>query len=335
MAEKTSPTFYLFYGNDEIALDEAVKRLRAGMDDGPEADLNISEYDGESASVPEIVNAARSMPFLADKRLILVRGLVAHLTRKGAGETGKAAMQRLLDELPNLPATARLVLIERENLRKDAALVKLAATHERGFCREFTVPENSTGWIIDRAKRSYDARLEPAAAAALATVTGGDLRAADSELCKLALYVGTERPITEADVILLTPYVAEANVFNLVDALAEGDARTALTLMHSALEQDRSDPGFRLFALIVRQFRMLLLAREHLSSGGSPKDLATVLKAHPFAAEKAGKQSRNFQVEHLERIYRRLQRYDLEMKTGRIEPRLALELLVASLSRAG
>lgn len=74
MAEKTSPTFYLFYGNDEIALDEAVKRLRAGMDDGPEADLNISEYDGESASVPEIVNAARSMPFLADKRLILVRG---------------------------------------------------------------------------------------------------------------------------------------------------------------------------------------------------------------------------------------------------------------------
>lgn len=328
-----SPTFYLLYGEDDLSRDEALKQIRASMGDGPEADMNTSEFDGESASVPEILNSAKSFPFLSDKRLVIVKGLITHLMRKGAGETGKKQLERLLNELPNLPSYARLVMVERGNLRSNSKIVKLA--QKEGYCRAFEAPKDSTAWIQHRAKEEYNAQIDARAAVALASITGNDLRRADNELVKLVSYVNDDRPITEADVAVLTPYVAEANVFDMVDALSTGDGRTALSLMHQVLEQDPGDPGFRLFSLITRQFRLLLLVREHLDNGGSPnnKVIASALGIHPYPAQKLAVQSRAFDVPQLEQIYRRLQQYDHDMKTGRIKPRLALELLVASLAK--
>jgi DNA polymerase-3 subunit delta len=335
MTEKATPTFYLLYGDEDMARTDAVKKIRASMGSSTEADLNISEYDGESASVHEILNAARSFPFLADKRLVIVRGLIAHLTRKGAGEAAKKDMETLLETLPNLPNYARLVLVERENLRKDSKLVKLASSHEKGYCKHFEAPKDSTDWILKRAKNEYNATMELDAARALASVTGSDLRRADNELVKLVSYVEGERPINEKDVILLTPYVAEANVFDMVDALATGNGARALTLLNTSLEQDPSDPGFGLLALITRQFRLLLLTREHLASGGSAvgSAIAEAIGINSsWQAEKLSKQSRAFSVSELEKVYRRLQKYDQDIKTGRIEIRLALDLFIASMT---
>ena len=95
-----------------------------------------------------------------------------------------------------------------------------------------------------------------------------DLLRADNELCKLVSYVNGERPISEEDVAALTPYVPEANVFEMVDALAAGNGARALELIQQSLHDDPKDPGFRLFALIVRQFRLLLMTRDHIAQGG-------------------------------------------------------------------
>ena len=326
----TTPTFYLFHGDDDMAIEDAVKQLRASMGDDANADMNISDYQGEEVSVAKVLNDVRSYPFLADKRLVVVKGFVAHLMRTSAG---KEQLDMLIEAVPTLPPHARLVLVEREKLRSNLKIVTTAEKH--GFCREYSVPKDATGWIMNRAKSEYAAAIEPQAAAALASVIGTDLRAADNELVKLVSYVDGERAISEKDVALLTAYVAEANVFDMVDALATGNGQVALSLMHHSLEQDPSDPGFRLFSLITRQFRLLLLAREYLDGGGSSNNnaVAQVLGIHPYPAGKVAVQSRRFNVEQLEKIYRRLQLYDVEMKTGKIKPRLALELLVASLSK--
>lgn len=325
-----TPTFYLLYGDDDLAIEEQVKAMRASMGDGPNADMNISEYDGEAVSVAKVLNDVRSYPFLADKRLVIVKGMVNALMRTNAG---KEDLERLIADVPTLPAHARLVLVEREKLRSDLRIVKTA--RDKGFCREYAVPENTSDWIRQRVKSEYGAQIDPAAAEALASVTGNDLRRADNEIIKLITYVDGERPISEADVALLTPYVADASVFDMVDALAEGNGRTALSLMNTVLEQEPGDPGFRLFSMIARQFRLLMLVREHLDSGGSAKntDIARILKIHPFPAGKLAVQSRRFSLAQLEKIYRTLQQNDVDMKTGRIEPRLALELLVASLGK--
>src|SRR5690606_37039672 len=114
-----------------------------------------------------------------------------------------------------------------------------------------------------------------------------------------------------------------------------GNGKTALSLMNQVLDQDLSDPGFRLFTLIARQFRLLLLAREHLDNGGSSDKnaIASILKIHPYPGGKVAVQSRRFDLDQLENIYRRIQQYDVDVKTGKIHIRFALELLVASLGK--
>ncbi len=324
-------TFYLFHGDDDLRIDEEVGAMLAKMREQPNGDLNTAEFDGTQTTVPEMLGAALAYPFLADKRLVIVRGMIGWVTRKGAGETGKQAVAALTDALPTLPDWARVVFVERGKLPDSNKILKLAQTDPNGFEQAFTTPKDSTGWIVKRAKDLYGAQIEPAAASALASVTTGDLRRADNELLKLVSYTGTDRPITEADVALLTPYVAEASMFEMVDALAEGRGKTAVSLVYRLLDQDAD--VFGLYGMITRQFRLLLLAKEHLDSGGYPKDIASAISVHPYVADKLAKQTRSFTLAQLETIYRALQDYDLKMKTGQIEPRLALDLLIAGLTR--
>ncbi|GAB4512536.1 MAG: hypothetical protein OHK0046_12220 [Anaerolineae bacterium] len=323
-------TFYIFHGDDDLSIDEAVIQMRKGM--GENGDLNTTEFDGAVASVPEIINAVTSFPFLSDKRLVIVKGLLTWLTRKGAGDAGKEGLQRLENELPALPDYARLVIVERETLPEKNAIVQLAGKLENGYIKQFTAPQDPTGWILKRARSEYGVEIDQQAAAALAAVTVEDLRRADNELVKLVSYVGEAARITEADVAALTPYVPEANIFKMVDAIAEGKGQLALQLLHRLMADKDQDP-FSLYGMIVRQFRLLLLAKEHLSMGGSPGGIAQALKVRPFVAQNLAKQTRGFTLQDLERIYRGLLDTDIKMKTGRVEPALALDLFIASLAR--
>lgn len=329
MAQPTK-TFYIFYGADDLSVDEAVQKLRGGM--GDNGDLNTSEFDGASATVPEIINAVSSYPFLADKRLVIVRGMIAHITRKGAGETGKKAVEQLLTSLPTLPDYARLVFVERGDLSEKDKLVQLAQNAPNGLAKSFAAPRDMAAWITKRARDAYEVEMQPAAAAALAEVVGDDLRRADNEVLKLACYVVPGHAITEYDVAALTPYVAEANIFRMVDAMAEGRGQVALQLMHRLL-QDKNNTAFSLYGMITRQFRNLLLAREYLSSGGGVNGLVSAVGVPPGAVQSLSRQSRAFTVEELENIYHTLLDYDVKMKTGGIDPDLALDLLVTGLSR--
>jgi DNA polymerase-3 subunit delta len=319
---------YLYYGEDDLSREEATRVLMAQVGGDPSA---TSLHEGTELNVAQIVSMARSLPMFAERRTLIIKDLLSFLTTRG--EAGKHAVEQLVEGVASLPESACLVLVERGELRKDNKFLKFANQHERCSVKYFDAPKDSTEWIIRRTKGEYGAQITPQAAHALATVVGNDLRRADNELVKLVSYVDSKRPIEEADVALLTPYVAEANAFKLVDALIGGDAKTAMRLIHITLQQDPSDPGFRLFGLIVSQFRSLLLVREYLSDGGHTRDMASSLGIHPFVAEKLSKQSRAFSLEDLEDVYRRLHCYDVDMKTGKISPELALDLLVAQLAR--
>ncbi len=331
MAAKSPKTFYILHGDDDFSLEQEVSNLRSKMGDD-NGDLNTSEFEGSEASAAEVINAVSSYPFLSDKRLVIVKGMISWITRKGAGETGKKAVELLAAALPTLPEWARLVFVERQALPDSNKLVKLGRELENGFEKAFGAPKDSTGWILRRAKDAYNAEIQPPAAAALASVIGNDLRRADNELVKLISYVDGARAITEEDVALLTPYVAEAEIFKMVDALAEGRGGAALAMLHRLLMEKDNDP-FKIYGMIVRQFRLLLTAKEFLVGGGYPAQMGEELHMNPFVAKKMTQQARAFTLPQLEQIYRALLDNDIRMKTGRIEPKLALDLLVAGLAR--
>ncbi|NDJ86314.1 MAG: DNA polymerase III subunit delta [Chloroflexi bacterium] len=309
MARK-KPTFYVFHGEDEFSIKSRVDDFRQQMGD----DLNISEFDGTKSSPAEILAAARAIPFLADRRLVIVYGMLAFLGRRGASKALKEQLSALVAALPGLPETARLVFVEPQTLSNSHPVIKLIGEEPAGYAKEFNAPKNPSSWII-RQSATYGVEIEPRAANALAGVIADDLRKADNELFKLAAYVGPGGTITEREVSLLTPYVAEGNIFALVDALGQRDGKTAMSLLHHKLYIDEQDP-MQLFGMIIRQFRLLIQAREIIDAGGNQHTVAEALGIHKFVAQKVSQQARGFTLAQLERIYHHLLELDIAVKGG-------------------
>lgn len=322
---RKAPTFYVLHGDDEFSLKAQVNEMRQQMGD----DLNISEYEGSKVSVADVLSSAKVMPFLSDRRLILVYGMLTYLTRKGASKESKEQLARLVEELPKLPESSRLVFVEYQTLPDKNPVLMAVQQDPAGYAKVFNPPKNPIAWINKQAQ-TYDVMIEPRAAAALAQAIGEDLRAADNELVKLASYVGRNGFITEKEIALLTPYVPEADVFEMVEALAQRNAQKTIALLHQLLVKGEA---LQLFGMIIRQFRLLIQARDLLDTGTATKDLPKFLGVPGFVADKLARQARSFgSIDQLEQIYRNLLETDVAIKTGKVEDVLALDLLVAGLA---
>jgi DNA polymerase III delta subunit len=118
----------------------------------------------------------------------------------------------------------------------------------------------------------------------LAANVGNDLAALRNEIEKLLLYAGPEATIATEDVVRLSPYAAATNIFDLVDAL--GSRRPAQAAVLFQRELNEGEDPFRLFAMFIRQFRLLIQTRSLLDAGERPGDVAKLLKQHPRVAEK-------------------------------------------------
>lgn len=326
---KAKPTFYIFHGENDFEIDQSVNKMREEMRVVDTAGLNLAEFDGQDTTAADVLSAVSVAPFLADRRLVIVRGFLTWITRKGAGDKGKKQVERLLDELPALPDWARLVFVEPKEL-KHKKLLDLAQNDPHGYVKMYSVGKNLSGWLMQRAKKEYDAELEPQAAHALSQVIGNDLRRADNELVKLVSYAEGQ-PITEDMVALLTPYTSDVIIWNLIDVIALGQGQQALMMLHTILS-DKDTSAFQVWAALINQFRRMLLAKEHLSRGGNHADLAAAI-GMKFVPKKLAGQIKPFTLEDLEMIYRKLLEYDMKIKTGGIKIEVALDVVVATIAR--
>jgi DNA polymerase-3 subunit delta len=336
MAE-SKPTFYVFHGEDEFTRSEILADFRRRLASPSMVDLNTTVLDGRRMTLADLRHTCDAIPFLAEKRLIIVEGLLSTLSPHKDGELSKAKKRFLSDlaeYLRHLPPTTRLVFVERNALPSNHPIIEVARREEQGYVRHFKRPKAGAlpTWIKKRCQR-YGGQIKPRAAHRLAAAVGADLRLLDQEILKLVTYANSERPITERDVEILVPYLQEAVIFDLVDALGHRDGRTAAETLHRLLEED--EHPLALLGMIVRQFRLLIQVKELKARGISPGASAKALRIHPFPASKLYNQATHFTTAQLEKIYRHLSEIDLQIKTGRIDAELALDLLVAGLATTG
>ncbi|MCJ7701681.1 MAG: DNA polymerase III subunit delta, partial [Anaerolineales bacterium] len=200
----------------------------------------------------------------------------------------------------------------------------------RVYLREFGLPHGPqmARWIQNKAKE-LGGEISYEAAGLLAEFVLDDPRLAAQEIDKLLAYVNYNRPVDPDDVERLTPYAGEGDVFAMVDALGNRDGKQALKMLHLLLEDDEP---LRLYGMVVRQFRLLLLTRELLDTGHREAEIAKQLKTHPFVVRKLSGQVRNFSLAALETIYRKLLEVDVAIKTGQTEAVVALDTLITVLT---
>lgn len=312
--------FYIFHGDDEHSKREFLAQLQEKLGDISLIELNTTRFEGRSLSFSALKHTCESVPFLTDRRLVIVEDLLLNKPEY---------LNDLVEYVEGIPATTRLVFWESRLLRKDHPMILLAQQSDQGFVRFFKrldareLPQ----WVQNRINER-GGRISPRAAHMLALDVGSDLALLDNEIEKLLIYKGAEQ-IEVDDVSLLCPFVAEASIFDLVDALGSRHRRTAAELMHSKIA-DGTEPG-RLFYMITRQYRLLIQAKELAESGNRPDEISRVLKIHAFVARKLFQQSRNYSLEQLEQIYAHLLDIDVGVKTGRTDLPTALNLLVAGL----
>ena len=139
-----------------------------------------------------------------------------------------------------------------------------------------------TGWIINNAKEQGGS-IEQAAAAKLAEMVGADTRQAAQEVTKLLTYANWARPVRIQDVEAVSISTAEPDIFAMVDALAAGNGKAAQRMLHGLLE---NEDAFSLWGMVIRQFRLLLLAREVIDARGGQREVEQALGVHAFVAEK-------------------------------------------------
>lgn len=331
-SSEKKPRVYLFFGNDESAMDKLVQGLVDKVMDAAMGDMNITRFQ-ENPRVEDVRDAAYMIPMFGDRRLVLVTN--AQDWVKGA--KNKDTITKLLD---GLPASTALVIqlnleIDRGNWKEFAPthwLRKWAKDQPTGtvFQKECSLPGigQMPGLIMKEAKEKKG-EFSPEAAQELTRAIGNDTLIASLEIDKLLTYVDYQRPVTAEDVRLLTPEVAPISVFDMVDAIGERNIPKAAQLLHRLLETEMPIP---LFGMIVRQFRLLILAREVIDQGGRKSKIEQALKVHPFVVEKLEKQASLFDMNQLKEIYHRLLTTDEYMKTGQMDPKIAMEMFVSEMS---
>lgn len=315
--------FYVFHGDDTHSQQETLADLIAKMGDPAMIELNTTRFP-ESVRIDQLRQACSSLPFLSGRRLVIVEGALS-------GNMSQAFIEQLLEYLPQLPDTTRLIFLESQSLPGSHPLLKFAEAEENGYAKAFVRPEGRAldQWVRERVADG-GGQITPRAVHVLVSNIGNDLALLANEIDKLLLYKGGDEAIDHEDVRHLCPYVAEASIFDLVDALGARDGRVAAMLLQTKLNEG-ADP-FYLFAMIVRQFRLLIQVKELAGDGLRQAAIAQKLGMHRFVAGKVMQQSQHFTLAQLEQVYGHLLETDVGVKTGRADMTTSLNLLVAALA---
>lgn len=314
--------FYIFHGNDSHAQQETVDKLIGKMGDPAMLDLNTTKLEGH-VSFSQLQQAASAIPFLAKVRLVIVRDLLSN-------KLDKSYQKQLGEYLPNLPETTRLIFLESKPLKANNALVKLGESEKSGYVKQFSKPEGATleRWIKQKVAEG-NGRISNQATHMLAVNISNEMEILSREIEKLLLYCNGEE-IQSDDVKRLSPYAAEASIFDLVDALGNRNSKKASQLLQEKFREG-ADP-FYLFSMFIRQFRLLIQVKELADEGKRPPAISQELKMHNFVVGKLHQQCQGFSLPQLEQIYRHLLTIDVEVKTGKNDMITALNLLVANLT---
>ncbi len=294
------------HGEDSFSIHEKIATWKKEFEKRYDGDTNITELNGEELTPSDILDAIAVLPFLSDKRLVLIKNFLS--------EQKADAQKKLAEKLTDVPDTTVLVFYELKKPDKRLSLFKHLNKIAKVY--EFQPPQGTTlnQWIIDKTSKK-GGKINIMAASYLAQHVGADLWKLSSEIDKLTAYAG-EREIQAKDIDLLTRSSAETNIFKLTDQIGNKRTHEAIKTLHTLLDSGEELPY--VFAMIVRQFRLLIEVKDLVRKGFQKQQIIDRLKQHPFVITNTLNQTRNFEADKLKETYTKLLEIDTKFKTGKI-----------------
>jgi len=304
---------YLLYGDERYLLlqyrDKIIDAL--GLSDDT---MNFSRFEGEKLSSAEIIDLAETLPFFADRRLILIENSSFFETTDDA----------LCDYLGQMPETTCLLFCEKK-ADKRSRMYKAVTKYGRAVDFQRLDPNMLQKWVYGRLKREHK-MMTGAAYELFLSRTGNDMALITMELEKLLAYTGERSEITEADVEMMTSVQLEDKVFEMIDAISSKDKQKALELYYDLLALKVAP--VKTLSLIARHYKILVDIKSMLIARKRDTEMAAVVGVKPFFVKKYISQCQKVPLSELEDTLQEIADLDLSFKTGNLSDQLAVELFI-------
>jgi DNA polymerase-3 subunit delta len=310
---------YLLTGSDRPKIDRALHRLRERFGEDSVERLSARETSGDDA-----VAACNAMGlFAAGGRLVLVDEV----------ERWKAADAKAVADYLAAPAPETVLALVGDQIRKDSALARACARAGELLVYE-VAKRDLPRWVGEQFAR-HGVKASAEACRALVELAGDNLHELATEVDKLAVFAGRDE-IGEPEVELLVAARADVPPFVLTDAWGRRDVGGVLSACESILERStpRSREVHALVGRLASHVRRVQACQSLDAEGVRARDAAPRLKMHPFAAQKAFDQARNYSVEELREAIVTLADLDLALKGGsRLPAELELQRALVAITR--
>ena len=315
---------YLFYGPEGYIRKSALatmqkKLLMPGLES-----MNCTFM--QSPTAQQIIENCETLPMMGDWRLVIVQGLALLESGKAKDEAQESAA--LCDYLPRVPPTTCLVFeCEAPDKRKKLcqALMKLT-----GAVSFDTLSDARLAQWMNQTLKPLGKKMDAQACAQLAFTSGRDLTMLHGELQKLAAYVGERAVITQEDIERVATHTAECTVFAMVDALVDGQAQQAFSLLSVLLESGEERLG--VLALITRQYRQMMYAKDMMDSRMPQPQMMKALGVPSFALNKLMRRAGRRTMAQLREQLDLCVKTDYDIKRGAVREEAGLDRLMLALT---
>ncbi|HEX6839736.1 MAG TPA: DNA polymerase III subunit delta [Polyangia bacterium] len=320
MREGEPGPLYFVHGKERYLVDRAVELLRARVLDPRTRDFNYELFYGKEAGAARIAQAARTLPMMAKRRLVLVRD-----ADEMTGDELGALIPYVSDPAPE---SCLVFVAEKADQRlkffsafkKHGVMLKLDPLYER------QLPD-----FVRGEAKARGVTLAPDAVTMIVDEIGADLGQLADAVERLAIYAGERKQITAEDVDKVVATTRQRNVFELANAVGAGDRAHALAVLSSMLGARES--GVRIVAMLARHLRQLWITSELLGRTRDKFEIAGALGIPPFFADDIIRQARNIDAERAKRMHAALFKADKDLKSSRLDDARLLEALILELTR--
>lgn len=325
---KISP-LYVLYGSEKFRMNEFTALLEDQLIAKEDRDFAVIPFDLSETPVQAVVEEAETVPFMVERKLLLVRD--ASVFTAGKENTKLEHRLDMLSDYLQHPVDFSVIvfMVNNDKLDERKKIVKTVKSVGTVLAFNPLGAEELLRWV-EKGVRERGCVMAPGTAEVLITNAGTDLQGLSAEMDKLCLYAGQGGTVDKVAVESLVHRGTEQNVFTLVEDIANLRLDKAIDTLHELLKQ-REEP-IKIAALIARQFRIILQVKDLSAHSYSQGQIASQIGLHPYAVKLAGEQAHKFSSERLRQILSALADLDYKMKTGAIDKVLGLELFMLQLS---
>jgi DNA polymerase-3 subunit delta len=303
---------YLIYGSEELLLERAEKRLLDRLAAVADLDFNLETFDGATATADDVMNAANTMPFMSERRLVVVRDV---------DSMDAAALEQLAGYARDPAPYTVLVLVAAKIVKNSRIYRAVAST---GVAYEYAAPKrNEYAGEVVRLFRERGKRIAGPIAQRLVDIVGRDLRRLDGEAEKITAFASDRASISMSDVEAVAAASAETSVFELTDAVGDRDATRSLRLLRRLLDAGEAPLGIE--GMLARHVRALIGAKALTERGLTPDAMVSEIGMAPWQARNAMRQASRYEAAELARALAGLAAAEEEMKTSPTDAGLVIE----------